>query len=112
MDIAKPGDRITLTGIYKLEGVRVNPRIRMIRSVYKTFIDAIHIAMEERSPLFSVKATTPEDDTMLSQEESPPEHEEDPLPVRTIFSFMHCLCACVQAVQCKLHRFKVRICLA
>lgn len=80
VDIAKPGDRITLTGIYKLEGVRVNPRIRMIRSVYKTHIDAIHIAMEERSPLFIVKETLPGDETSISQE-TPPESEQAPLAV-------------------------------
>lgn len=81
VDMAKPGDRITLTGIYKMEGVRVNPRIRMLRSIYKTFIDAIHIAMEERSPLFSVKTgAAPEDNTMLSQD-TPPDSEQVPMMV-------------------------------
>lgn len=84
VDMAKPGDRITLTGIYKMEGVRVNPRIRMIRSVYKTFIDAIHIAMEERSPLFTVKSTTDGEDAVLN-EEAPPDSEPVPLAVQTPF---------------------------
>lgn len=28
VDLAKPGDRITITGVYRAAGVRVNPRIR------------------------------------------------------------------------------------
>ena len=99
--MAKPGDRITLTGIYKMEGVRVNPRIRMLRSIYKTFIDAIHIAMEERSPLFSVKTgAAPEDDAMLSQE-MPPDSEQVPMMVcllagtlPTCFIVLLAFCAC------------------
>lgn len=75
VDMAKPGDRITLTGIYKVEGMRVNPRIRMLKSVYKTFIDAIHISRDERSKMFTVKP----DDSMadgLSQEKTQQESEE------------------------------------
>ena len=84
VDMAKPGDRITLTGIYKVEGVRVNPRVRMLRSVYKTFIDAIHISLEERSQLFTVKYTSPAEDTMMDEEPSPPETEPIQFPVFTI----------------------------
>lgn len=75
VDMAKPGDRITLTGIYKVEGMRVNPRIRMLKSVYKTFIDAIHISRDERSKMFTVK---PEDSLAegLTQEKSQQESEE------------------------------------
>ena len=84
VDMAKPGDRITLTGIYKVEAVRVNPRVRMLRSVYKTFIDAIHISLEERSKLFTVKYTSPREDTVMDEKPSPPETEPTHFPVFTI----------------------------
>lgn len=43
VDVAKPGDRIEITGIYRAQASRVNPRVRMIRDVYRTHLDAIHI---------------------------------------------------------------------
>lgn len=43
VDFCKAGDRIEVTGIFKTNSVRVNPRQRTVKSVYKTFIDALHI---------------------------------------------------------------------
>jgi len=38
----QPGDRITVTGIYRAAPFRLNPRMRSVRSVYKTHIDVVH----------------------------------------------------------------------
>lgn len=43
VDFCKAGDRIEVTGIFKCISVRLNPRQRSVKSVYKTFIDALHI---------------------------------------------------------------------
>jgi len=43
IDFCKAGDRIEITGIFKCNSVRVNPRQRTVKNVYKTFIDALHI---------------------------------------------------------------------
>ncbi|PVG01629.1 putative replication licensing factor MCM4 [Serendipita vermifera] len=43
VDVAKPGDRLTITGIFRSVPVRVNPRQRTIRSLFKTYIDVVHI---------------------------------------------------------------------
>ena len=72
VDMAKPGDRITLTGIYKVEGMRVNSRMRMLKSVYKSFIDAIHISRDERSNQFSTKVEN--DPFSKEQTQQEPKH--------------------------------------
>lgn len=54
MDLAKPGDRITVTGVYRAVGVRVNPRLRELKSIYKTYLDIVHIQRDESVSLFSL----------------------------------------------------------
>lgn len=43
VDFCKAGDRVEITGIFKCNQVRVNPRQRTVKSVFKTFIDVLHI---------------------------------------------------------------------
>ncbi|EPE26323.1 Nucleic acid-binding protein [Glarea lozoyensis ATCC 20868] len=43
VDMCKAGDRVEVTGIFRASPVRVNPRQRTVKSVYKTYIDIIHI---------------------------------------------------------------------
>jgi DNA replication licensing factor MCM4 len=42
VDKVQPGDRVTITGIYRAMPLRVNPRMRNVKSVYKTHIDVVH----------------------------------------------------------------------
>ena len=42
VDKVQPGDRITVTGIYRATPLRVNPRMRNVKAVYKTHIDVVH----------------------------------------------------------------------
>lgn len=42
VDKVQPGDRVTVTGIYRATPLRVNPRMRNVKSVYKTHIDVVH----------------------------------------------------------------------
>jgi len=42
VDIAKPGDRIIVTGVYRSVPVRVNPRQRTMKSLFKTYLDVVH----------------------------------------------------------------------
>ena len=85
VDMAKPGDRITLTGIYKVEGMRINPHIRMLKSVYKTFIDAIHISRDEGAKMFSC-AKASEDQSMLDEDKTQQDSEEPVFQVRRMAS--------------------------
>ena len=42
VDTVRPGDRVEVTGIFKAHPHRIHPRMRTVRSVYKTHIDCIH----------------------------------------------------------------------
>ncbi|KXX78723.1 DNA replication licensing factor mcm4 [Madurella mycetomatis] len=48
VDFCKAGDRVELTGIYKVTPVRVNPRLRTVKSVHKTYVDVIHVQKVDR----------------------------------------------------------------
>lgn len=51
MDVAKPGDRIAVTGIFRSVPVRVNPRRRTIKALFKTYLDVTHIAKTDAKRL-------------------------------------------------------------
>lgn len=42
VDSVQPGDRVTVSGIYRATPLRVNPRQRTVKAVYKTYVDVIH----------------------------------------------------------------------
>lgn len=42
VDAVQPGDRVTVTGVYRAVPVRPNPKQRSVRSVYRTHIDVVH----------------------------------------------------------------------
>lgn len=43
VDVCKAGDRIEVTGIFRGVPVRINPRQRSVKSLFKTYVDAVHI---------------------------------------------------------------------
>jgi DNA replication licensing factor MCM4 len=51
VDVAKPGDRIAVTGIFRSVPVRVNPRRRTIKALFKTYLDVTHIAKTDAKRL-------------------------------------------------------------
>ncbi len=42
VDVVKPGDRVEITGVYRAQPLRVNPRKRTVRAVFRTYMDAVH----------------------------------------------------------------------
>ncbi|KAJ0077005.1 hypothetical protein Patl1_36523 [Pistacia atlantica] len=49
VDAGKPGDRVEVTGIYRAMSVRVGPTQRTVKSLFKTYIDCLHIKKADRS---------------------------------------------------------------
>ncbi|KAJ2889770.1 MCM DNA helicase complex subunit, partial [Coemansia aciculifera] len=49
VDVAKPGDRLEVTGIYRGVPVRTNPRNRTVQAIYRTYIDVVHVRRLGRS---------------------------------------------------------------
>lgn len=71
VDVAKPGDRVEITGVFRAQPMRNNPRMRAVKSVYKTYIDCLHIKKTEKDRLGSGTGVTlshPLEDTRVSQE--------------------------------------------
>lgn len=52
VDCVQPGDRVTVTGIYRAQPLQVNPRMRNIKSVYKTHIDVLHFRKVDNKRLY------------------------------------------------------------
>ena len=51
---------MTVTGIYRATPLRVNPRQRTVKAVYKTYIDVIHF---RKTDLKKLRERDEEDDT-------------------------------------------------
>uniref|UniRef100_A0A383VUH6 DNA replication licensing factor MCM4 n=1 Tax=Tetradesmus obliquus TaxID=3088 RepID=A0A383VUH6_TETOB len=52
VDAAKPGDKVTITGIFRAAQLRVNPRQRASHALFKTYLDVLHVAKDEADRLF------------------------------------------------------------
>eukprot|EP00912_Choanoflagellata_sp_UC4_P001122 UC4_evm1s697 len=46
VDKVQAGDRIEVTGVYRATPLRLNPRQRSVKAVYKTHLDVIHFNTE------------------------------------------------------------------
>ncbi|XP_072013660.1 DNA replication licensing factor mcm4-A-like [Amphiura filiformis] len=51
VDSVQPGDRVTVTGIYRATPLKVNPRMRNVKAVYKTYIDVIQFCKDKAGRL-------------------------------------------------------------
>ncbi|KAI7858561.1 MCM2/3/5 family-domain-containing protein [Circinella umbellata] len=51
VDVAKPGDRLEITGVFRGVPVRVNPRQRTIRALFRTYLDVVHIKRSDNKRL-------------------------------------------------------------
>jgi DNA replication licensing factor MCM4 len=61
VDVCKAGDRVEITGIFKCNQVRVNPRQRSVKNVFKTFVDCLHIQKVDKRRMGIDPATIEEE---------------------------------------------------
>jgi len=64
VDTVQPGDRVIVTGVYRAQPLRANPRARNVKSVYRTHIDVLHFDKQDgkRQRLYE---TADDDDTQV-----------------------------------------------
>ncbi|GIL62005.1 hypothetical protein Vafri_16331 [Volvox africanus] len=53
VDVARPGDRVTITGMYRAAPIRANPRQAALHALFRTYVDVIHIHRDETRRLFT-----------------------------------------------------------
>jgi DNA replication licensing factor MCM4 len=51
VDFCKAGDRVEITGIFKCNQVRVNPRQRSVKNIFKTYVDVLHVQKVDKRRL-------------------------------------------------------------
>ncbi|KAA8492449.1 DNA replication licensing factor mcm4-B [Porphyridium purpureum] len=62
VDCSKPGDRVEITGILRAVPIRVNPRMRTVRSIFRMYIDLIHVRNIKDTSFLARAAPTGSDD--------------------------------------------------
>ncbi|GAB1218531.1 hypothetical protein ATERTT37_007790 [Aspergillus terreus] len=51
VDVCKAGDRVEVTGIFRCNPVRVNPRQSTQKSLFKTYVDVLHVQKIDRKKM-------------------------------------------------------------
>lgn len=59
VDVCRAGDRVEVTGIFRCNPVRINPRQRSTKALFKTFVDVVHIQKIDKKKL-GIDASTVE----------------------------------------------------
>ncbi|KAG6816290.1 hypothetical protein H0H87_007233 [Tephrocybe sp. NHM501043] len=59
VDVSKPGDRLVVCGIFRSVPVRVNPRQRSLKSLFKTYLDVVHVKLGGGGTLGFDRSTRP-----------------------------------------------------
>ncbi|KAJ1926422.1 MCM DNA helicase complex subunit [Tieghemiomyces parasiticus] len=69
VDVAKPGDRLEITGIFRGVPVRPNPRHRSMKSLFRTYIDVVHVRKSSQQRLQLDRQITGENEFVVDFQE-------------------------------------------
>jgi DNA replication licensing factor MCM4 len=58
VDCVVPGDRVTVTGVFRAVGSRLDPKKRTLRSVFRTYIDVVHYQKNDKQRIASMDPQT------------------------------------------------------
>ncbi|GLC33284.1 hypothetical protein PLESTB_000350900 [Pleodorina starrii] len=81
VDVARPGDRVTITGMYRAAPFRANPRQAALHALFRTYLDVVHIHRDETRRLFSTAngadaKTAEAEPTILSAPNTPADSQQ------------------------------------
>ncbi|CAK9142063.1 unnamed protein product [Ilex paraguariensis] len=76
VDGGKPGDRAEVTGIYRAMSVRVGPTQRTVKSLFKTYIDCLHLKKTDKSRMHIEDRMDIENGSSRNDEETPLDYED------------------------------------
>jgi DNA replication licensing factor MCM4 len=68
VDFIKPGDRCEVVGIFRAQGLRINPRIRNTKSTFRTYIDVVSFTKYSKKRLVSEDDENDQDFKNISNE--------------------------------------------
>lgn len=76
VDAGKPGDRVEVTGIYRAMSVRVGPTQRTVKSLFKTYIDCLHLKKTDKSRMQAEDPMEVENGSGRNEEDTPLGYED------------------------------------
>ncbi|KAI9105641.1 MCM2/3/5 family-domain-containing protein [Phlyctochytrium arcticum] len=84
VDVAKAGDRVEITGIFRGNPVRVHPRRRAVKALFKTYVDIVHIKRTDKRRLGVDRSIVADNEYRVDFEEGDQLIQEDPRETQRI----------------------------
>ncbi|KAL8223293.1 hypothetical protein R6Q57_020692 [Mikania cordata] len=84
VDAAKPGDRVEITGIYRAMTVRVGQTQRTVKSLFKTYIDCLHIKKTDKSRMNVEDPMETEQSSTQDDQGTPIDYEEQVVKLKQL----------------------------